>query len=238
MVSSILRVELKARADPCGEGVYTMATSSRRGYTTNGRSAGGFGAFLFGILFTLVALAVGGWAYLKFGNLPVATADKPFPFEKQIVQLPLNARIARQMDQPPFGISEDVFETGAKVYVAECAGCHGTPGHDVAFAKWMYPTAPQLWKKHTRGNVVGVSDDEPGETFWKVKNGIRLTGMPSYEHVLTPAQMWDVTLLVKNADQPLPDPVAAILAGGAQGSAGASVNVPTSTMEKPDRGTE
>ena len=191
-----------------------MATGSRRGYTTDGRSGGGFVAFLLGILFTLGALAVGGWAYLKYGNLPVATADPAFPMEKQIVHLPLNARIARQMEQPPFGTSEDVFEAGAKVYVTECAGCHGTPGHDVAFAKWMYPVAPQLWKKHPRGNVVGVSDDEPGETYWKVKNGIRLTGMPSYEHVLTTSQMWDVTLLLKSADQTLPDPVQAILAGG------------------------
>jgi mono/diheme cytochrome c family protein len=180
----------------------------------------------------LAALAVGGWAYLKYGSLPVATADKPFPFEKQIVQLPLNARIDRQMEQPPFGTSEDVFEAGAKVYVAECAHCHGTPGHDVAFAKWMYPTAPQLWKKHSRGNVVGVSDDEPGETYWKVKNGIRLTGMPSYEHVLTPAQMWDVTLLVKNADQVLPDPVMAILGAGNGSPAAASTDVSTEKSAK------
>jgi mono/diheme cytochrome c family protein len=75
----------------------------------------------------------------------------------------------------------------------------------------MYPQAPQLWKKHAKGNVVGVSDDEPGETFWKVKNGIRLTGMPAYQHVLTDEQMWDVSLLLKNADQQLPDPVVAIL---------------------------
>lgn len=208
-----------------------MPSGSRRGYTTNGRSGGGFVAFVFGILFAIVVLALGGWAYLKFGNLPVATADPAFPMEQQVVQLPLNARIARQMEQPPFGTSEDVFEAGAKVYTAECANCHGTPGHDVSFAKWMYPTAPQLWKKHARGNVVGVSDDEPGETYWKVKNGIRLTGMPSFEHVLTPAQIWDVTLLVKNADQTLPDPVMTILSAGGKGSASAT-HTPTGDAAK------
>jgi mono/diheme cytochrome c family protein len=70
-----------------------------------------------------------------------------------------------------------------------------------------------LWRKHARNNVVGVSDDEPGETFWKVKNGIRLSGMPSYRHILSTDEMWDVTLLLKNADQQLPDPVVAILKG-------------------------
>ena len=68
-----------------------------------------------------------------------------------------------------------------------------------------------MWKKHAKGNVVGVSDDEPGETYWKVANGIRLTGMPAYKHVMTDTQMWQVTLLLKNADQELPDPVMKIL---------------------------
>jgi thiosulfate dehydrogenase len=158
-----------------------------------------------------VVLAGGGWGYLHFGHPPVAAADPAFPMEAQIVHVPLGARIKREIQQPPFGTSEDVFEAGAKIYVASCAGCHGTPGHDTPYARWMYPRAPQLWKKHARGSVVGVSDDEPGETFWKVKNGIRLTGMPAYQHLYTDAQMWDVSLLLRNADQQMPDPVVKLL---------------------------
>jgi thiosulfate dehydrogenase len=174
-------------------------------------SDGGFGKVFLGFVLGLAAVAGGIAGYLRWGTPPVATADKPFPFEKAIVSVPLGARIARQMRTPPFGTSEDVYEGGAKVYRAQCAACHGTPGHDEAFARHMYPVAPQLWKKHAKGNVVGVSDDEPGETYWKVANGIRLTGMPSFDHVLTDTQMWQVTLLLKNADQQLPDPVMKIL---------------------------
>ncbi|MGA1982599.1 MAG: cytochrome c [Acidobacteriaceae bacterium] len=178
------------------------------------RSSGsGFGKVVLGFVLAIVVAALGVAVYLRWGSPPVATADKPYPYEKQMVQVPLHARIARQMQTPPFGISEDVYEGGAKVYRTECASCHGTPGHDVAYAKYMYPAAPQLWKKHARGNVVGVSDDEPGETYWKVANGIRLTGMPAFDHVLTDTQMWQVTLLLKNADQELPDPVTKILTG-------------------------
>jgi mono/diheme cytochrome c family protein len=68
----------------------------------------------------------------------------------------------------------------------------------------MYPSAPPLWEKHHNGAVVGVSDDPPGETYWKVSNGIRLTGMPSFKNVLTDTQMWQVTLLLANADKTLP----------------------------------
>jgi mono/diheme cytochrome c family protein len=70
----------------------------------------------------------------------------------------------------------------------------------------MFPEAPPLWETHHHGTetIVGVSDDPPGETYWKVANGIRLTGMPSFKDLLTQDQMWQVSLLLANADKPLP----------------------------------
>ena len=90
----------------------------------------------------------------------------------------------------------------------------------------MYPQAPQLFKKHKTGPVVGVSDDDAGETFWKIKNGIRLTGMPAYQHLYSDSEMWDVALLLKNADQALPDPVTKLLEQ--ETAAPAAVLAPTS----------
>jgi len=179
--------------------------------TKRSSGSGGFGKLLLGFLLGIIAVAAGLFLYLKSGPLPVAVADQPFPFEKQIVKLPLGARIDRETKTAPFGTSEDVFESGAHIYRAQCASCHGIPGHDVPYAKRMYPVAPQLWKKHAKGNVVGVSDDEPGETYWKVANGIRLSGMPAFNHVLSDTQMWQVSLLLKNADKELPNPVTQIL---------------------------
>lgn len=173
--------------------------------------SGGFGSVFLGFILGIAAVAAGLFLYLHFGSLPVAVADAPFPYEKQIVKLPLNSRIDREVKTPPFGTSEDVFESGARVYRAECASCHGVPGHDILFARYMYPSTPQLWKKHGNSSVVGVSDDTAGETYWKVANGIRLTGMPAFQHVLTDTQMWQVSLLLKNADKELPMPVTQIL---------------------------
>ena len=171
----------------------------------------GWGAFVLGFLFAFLFVGVSGYVYLKYGHPPVAAADPAFPFEAQIVHVPLGARIARELKTPPFAADEAGLEAGAHVYVRECSSCHGTPGHDVAYAKWMFPQAPQLWKKHRTGNVVGVSDDEPGETYWKVANGIRLTGMPAYQHILSETEMWQVSLLLKNADQTLSPAVMGVL---------------------------
>ena len=175
------------------------------------RSVGpGTVGFLLGFVFAFVFLFAGGYVYLRYGHPPVATADPSFPMEAQIVHVPLDARIRRELKSAPFGVSEPGLEAGAHIYKAECAACHGIPGQDVASAKWMFPVAPQLWVKHGHG-VVGVSDDEAGETYWKVDNGIRLTGMPAYQHILSEEQMWQVSLLLKNADQPMSPTVMGIL---------------------------
>ena len=159
--------------------------------------------FAAGFVVALVVVVGYGWAYFKWGHPPVAVVDAAFPMEERIVKVPLRSRIAREMEKPPFADSEEVNVAGAMVYKENCAQCHGVPGQDVDYAKWMYPNAPQLFRRHAKNNVVGVSDDDPGETFWKVKNGIRLTGMPSFEHTLSNEDMWDVTLLLKAADQPM-----------------------------------
>jgi len=72
----------------------------------------------------------------------------------------------------------------------------------------MYPTIPQSWEKHKNG-VVGVSDDDPRESYWKIANGIRLTGMLSFNHILSEKEMWQVAFLLKQANS-IPPSVSAI----------------------------
>lgn len=166
--------------------------------------------FILGLLIGLLIIPIGVWIYLQVGHPPVAVADHPFPFEKQIVRVPLNARIKGEMPaSAPIEADATNLAAGAQVYREQCAACHGLSGHSSDFGAHMYPAAPQLWRKHRNG-VVGVSDDPVGETYWKVANGIRLTGMPSFDKVLNETQMWQVTLLLKDADHPLPADTAAL----------------------------
>ncbi len=158
-----------------------------------------------GFLLGLLVVPVAVYLFFAFGHPPVAVGDNPFPFEAQIVRVPLNARIDREAPkQSPLEASEANLVAGAQVYREQCASCHGLQNHPSKFGGTMYPRTPQLWAQHKNSSVVGVSDDPVGETFWRVKNGIRLSGMPAYQTLLSEQQMWQVSMLLSVADKPLP----------------------------------
>ena len=162
-------------------------------------------SFLLGLILGLIALPAAAYVYFRTGHPPVAVADKPFPMEKQIVRVPMDARIESEMPgTAPIQPSTANLESGARIYRQQCAACHGSLGRPSSFGPHMYPDAPQLWERHGRKSAVGVSDDPAGETYWKVANGIRLTGMPAFNKILNPTQIWQVTLLLSRADRPLP----------------------------------
>ncbi|HWB32406.1 MAG TPA: cytochrome c [Acidobacteriaceae bacterium] len=159
-----------------------------------------FVSFIVGLLVCPLVL----FLYLSFGHLPVAVGDKPFPFENRIVKVPLAARIHREMPStPPISATADNLNAGAQIYEDKCEFCHGTADSESSAGRSMFPSAPRLWLKRKNG-VVGVSDDPVGETYWKVKNGIRLTGMPAYNKMLSDTEIWQVSLLLSVADKPLP----------------------------------
>lgn len=160
---------------------------------------------LLGIVIGILLVPVGVAIWLQYGQVPVAVSDSPLPLERRITSRALDARIDHEMVQtPPLQPDETTLIAGANIYVDQCAACHGLHGKKADFGDLMFPKAPPLWEKHHNGTVVGVSDDPPGETYWKVYNGIRLTGMPSFKSRLNETQMWQVSLLLANADKPLP----------------------------------
>jgi thiosulfate dehydrogenase len=164
--------------------------------------------FVLGIVTTIVVGIAIVYIYFATGMAPVATASAPMPFEKTFANMALHARVNKEMPkQAPIPADEPNLVAGAHVYVDNCAVCHGLPGKEqTAIAKGEFPPPPDLFKGK------GVTDDEPGESYWKVANGIRLTGMPGFDKQLSTTEMWQVALLVANADK-LPDSAKAVLTG-------------------------
>lgn len=143
----------------------------------------------------LVPLVI--YLYLSFGLAPVATAAAPLPFEKQLTHMAMHARVEREAPHnTPNTPNEQGYLAGAKIYREDCAVCHGLPGQNQTdIGKGMFPKPPQLFKGK------GVTDDPAGETYWKVKHGIRLSGMPGFDGALNEDQMWQVSQLLANADK-------------------------------------
>jgi len=153
--------------------------------------------FLLGFLIGVIALPLFAWGFMYFGYAPVATAAAPFPMERKLTSMALHARIAKEAPKDaPLQPTEDNLMEGAKTYRQYCAVCHGMSTEPkTPTAQGMYPPPPQLFKGK------GVTDDSAGESYWKVKNGIRLTGMPAYGGSLPDNQLWQVSLLLANADK-------------------------------------
>ncbi|HEY3975236.1 MAG TPA: c-type cytochrome [Candidatus Sulfotelmatobacter sp.] len=155
------------------------------------------GKFLIGLFVGLIVIPVGVYMYFSSGSVPVATSAEPMPFEKMLAGMALHARMNKEMPKSvPVAADEAAFVAGAQVYKEHCAVCHGLPGKpQTAIAQGMFPKPPKL----TEG--MGVSDDPPQETYWKVAGGIRMTGMPGFEKTLSTTQMWQVSLLLANSDK-------------------------------------
>lgn len=153
--------------------------------------------FFLGAITGVLVLVAGVFLYFVAGIAPVATSSNPMLLEHFFAKAALTSRISRESPKSvPVAADEANYLEGARVYREDCAVCHGLPGvQQSAISKGLFPEAPQLF----RGK--GVTDDEPGETYWKVINGIRLTGMPGFRQSLSERQVWQVTLLLAHADR-------------------------------------
>jgi mono/diheme cytochrome c family protein len=163
-----------------------------------------------GILLGMLLIAGGVYFYFSTGRAPVATSAPPMPLERKLAKLGLHAYLDKlPHPQPQVAADEPNLIAGAKIYKEQCAVCHGLPGEPrSAVAAGMFPKPPELF------HGTGVTDDEAWESYWKVENGIRMTGMPGFKDRLTEPQIWQVTLLVKNADK-ITEAVRKELAAGA-----------------------
>src|SRR5581483_6400542 len=139
------------------------------------------GKFVLGLIVGLIAIPLAVYFYFATGMAPVGTAAQAMPFEKSVAKKALHARVEKEMPKNvPIAADDNNLIAGAQIYVQHCAICHGLPTQpETPTAKGMFPKPPELF------NGKGVTDDPPGETYWKVANGIRLTGMPAFKGALS-----------------------------------------------------
>jgi thiosulfate dehydrogenase len=154
--------------------------------------------FLLGVIVGIGLVLLAGYLFATRGGIFMGTHAGPLPMEEFVTSRAIAASIGKSsLDQSPLAADETNLLAGAHVYKQNCAGCHGQLDQAAAgIAKRFYPHPPSLLPPGT-----GVTDDPVGATHWVVKNGIRFSAMPSYNEKLTDSEIWQVTLLLRNADK-------------------------------------
>ena len=193
------------RAVPCSGGMLSRSAERTLGPRRGERplqapaSARAMKKLLTGIVVGVVVVLAAEFLFMTQGGMPVSTRGGPLPLERFVASRALHVAMAKEADRPsPIPADPANLLAGAKVYQDNCAVCHGLrdPASRSPIGKGMYPPPPALL-----GPDEGVADDPVGETYWKVKNGIRLTGMPRFEGALSDTEMWQVSLLLSKAEE-------------------------------------
>lgn len=163
-----------------------------------------FKGFILGLIFTIVVAAGVSYYLLSSGLIPANADAKSGPIEAFIAGTSLKATLDKEAPKVPnpVQLTDANLINGIKLYETHCAICHGTADGEASatpIAKGEYPSPPQL-------ATDGVEDDPEDWTFWKVKHGIRWTGMPAWKDELSDQQIWTLALFLKHMDKLPPDP--------------------------------
>lgn len=152
--------------------------------------------FLLGVIVTLLLLAVGGAGLALLGFMPTNANVQPPRMERRIATSALDAsmeRHAARVNNPIPPTDENLID-GLKIYTMNCALCHGGLDRQPSvLGKSFYPPAPSL--------ILYPIDDPEWHVFYAVRTGVRYTGMPSWEKVLSEPDMWKVTAFLTRVDK-------------------------------------
>ena len=167
-------------------------------------------AFIIGILLVPAAFYV----YLRSGHAPVATSAAPLPFERFFARLAMHATLSHELPKTEGGPpTENDLVSGAQIYRQYCGDCHGLPHQPpTVISKGMYPHPPQFF--HSEADQAYNANlpyrAASPKVYWKVKNGVRLTGMPGFQDSFSAQQIRQVSQFVSNARNLPPSAVAAL----------------------------
>ncbi|HKK07053.1 MAG TPA: cytochrome c [Gammaproteobacteria bacterium] len=153
-----------------------------------------------GIVIAVVVVA--GLAFIYSGLYDVA-ATAP---DSALAQWALKTTRERSVEsrsedvKPPQGTSlsdPKLINLGFRHYDEMCVMCHGAPGVEPGEAHaGLNPQPPDL-AKHAK-------EMEPGELFWVIKHGIRMTGMPAWGPTHSDHKIWAMVAFIKHLPEVTP----------------------------------
>ena len=152
--------------------------------------------FVLGIGATLVVIVCAVWLVSHFGLYPIGADNPPSGWERRLAGRAMDVYADRHKpagDNPVAQTSAHLTE-GAKAYEAHCALCHGGAQATISALQDKFnPPAPQLINR--------IPHDPETWLFWVTKHGVRMTGMPSWDGVLSDDDIWKIVAFIKRSDK-------------------------------------
>ena len=151
------------------------------------------------ILFALAVAAVGyGATLVRRGFSALAAPSAVEEFAATTARKMALPSSYRQLRNPITPSTENV-RRGMEHFADHCATCHGNDGGgQTAFGKGLYPKPPDL-------RAGGTQKKSDGELYYTIDNGVRLSGMPAFSEIHTPAETWRLVLFIRHLPQITPE---------------------------------
>jgi mono/diheme cytochrome c family protein len=156
-----------------------------------------------------VALLVLAAAFVYSGMFSVAADEPHWAMTERLLNTLRERSIAVRADEvtaPPSLDDPKLIANGAAHYSEMCKGCHLAPGgQDTEIRAGLYPKPPKLAE-------IGIRES-PGKTFWAIKHGIKMTGMPAWGTTHDDEAVWSLVAFVKQLPAMSPEKYAELTAG-------------------------
>lgn len=147
--------------------------------------------FLLGVACGIALLAISLALYLGAGLMDVAAEGRPPGWETGLMTSAVHASVERRAGTAPNPLpaSDATLIAGGKLYLGECAGCHGAPWKAPSdYGATFYPPAPQFPRD-------GSTYTE-AQLFWVAKHGLRFTGMSPEGSYYKDSSLWSIAAFI------------------------------------------
>lgn len=153
--------------------------------------------FIVNIIFLLIVICLIGYGFAYSGIYDVSASVPHSEFMKEMFKFTMKRSVKRHSKDivVPDLSEQDKIEKGFALYKDMCAGCHGSPG--VEGAEGFNPSPPDLADKAREWSAA--------ELFSITKNGIKMSGMPSFGHDHSDDEIWDIVAFLKKLPEITPE---------------------------------
>ena len=155
---------------------------------------------IIGIVGTLLAIAAGAFVVSHLGLYPIGADNPPGSLERSLAGRAMDVYASKHKPAGgnPVQLTPAALAEGASEYEEHCAFCHGGAQAKISPMRDRFsPPVPQLINR--------IPHDDDAWLFWVTKHGVRMTGMPAWDTVMSDEEIWRVVAFIKHSDHLPPE---------------------------------